>query len=131
MKYFILMMLSVILIVGCETGDKTSQLEAEKMDFINQMKANEDSMEEYTIYGVYDFYQLEDPEERLRHINMHAELQERLNKSEWKNTMHYSWTQNGSDTKLLEMFDIKELPTFFVFDKKGIVLQTTNLDDIF
>ncbi|MCK0473241.1 hypothetical protein [Halalkalibacter sp. APA_J-10(15)] len=131
MKYLILMLLSLGLIVGCESGDTMTKEDVKKLELLREVKPSMGDDKEYNLYAFFEFYDgsldSEEISEGARQRDKYDELQKTL---EMDNVNQLTLKTNSLNSEEKEILGIKELPTFLVLDESGIVLQSTDLDEV-
>jgi hypothetical protein len=131
MKYLILILLSLSLIVGCESGETMTEVDVEKLELLREVKPNSSDDKEYNLYVLFEFYDgsldAEEINEGERQRDKYDELQDKI---EMENINQLTLKTNASNSDELEILGIHELPTFLVLDELGIVLQSTDLDEV-
>ena len=131
MKYFILLLLSVALIAGCKSGDSKTEEDIVKSDLLREVKPNIDDDKEYNLYALFEFYDgsldANEIREGAKQRDKYVELLEKIEK---EHVNQLIFKTNSSDSDEIEILGIRELPTFLVLDESGIVLQSTDLNEV-
>ncbi|WP_018922722.1 hypothetical protein [Salsuginibacillus kocurii] len=131
MKFLILMMLSLTLIVGCESEETMGEEDVERIDLLRDMKPEMGDDKEYNLYALFEFYDGSfDSDEVSKGAKERDKLDLLHEKIELDDVNQMTFKSNTAGSQEEELLGIEETPTFIVLDESGIVLETTDLDEV-
>ncbi|GAE26936.1 hypothetical protein JCM9140_3045 [Halalkalibacter wakoensis JCM 9140] len=126
MKYFLIFFVCLPLFIGCSNLDK-----AKEVRVIGQMKLDEEKQ-----YHLYSFWS-EIPQENWEEEETNNDLRRQF---ELYSSFHvpvgklhllsYPSPESDAFHDYVQVLDLNEFPTFIMLDHEGIVLRTTNVDEL-
>ncbi|MBU8905247.1 hypothetical protein [Desertibacillus haloalkaliphilus] len=127
MRLIILMVAFIVIGTGCSFGDNLDEMNKNRV--LSEMKAERE--DQYHLYTFWTSFPTENWEE--------ADIDDELkNEFEAYHTIdyskadlrHISFKQKESAGEYINGLDINEFPTFIVLDHEGIILRTTDVNQI-
>ncbi|WP_332634685.1 hypothetical protein [Halalkalibacter flavus] len=126
MKYFILFIVCIPLLIGCSNLDK-----AKEVRVIGQMKPDEEN--QYHLYSFWSAIPQKNwkEEETNNDLRRQFELYFSFNVPVGKlHLVSYPSPDSDKFNDYVEVLDLNEFPTFIILDNEGIVLRTTNVNEL-
>ncbi|MDT8862112.1 hypothetical protein N0O92_18025 [Alkalihalobacillus sp. MEB130] len=126
MKYFILFIVCISLLIGCSNLDK-----AKEVRVIGQMKPDEEN--QYHLYSFWSAFPKENWEEEVIDKDLRRQFELYFSFDVPVGKLHLV-SYPGPDTdkfkEYVEVLDLDEYPTFIILDHEGIVLRTTDVNEL-
>ncbi len=105
--------------------------DVERIDLLRDMKPEMGDDKEYNLYALFEFYDGSfDSDEVSKGAKERDKLDLLHEKIELDDVNQMTFKSNTAGSQEEELLGIEETPTFIVLDESGIVLETTDLDEV-
>jgi hypothetical protein len=126
LKYFILFIVCLSLLIGCSNLDK-----AKEVRVIGQMKPDEEN--QYHLYSFWsaipheNWEETETDEDLRRQFELYFSFDVPVGKL---HLISYPSPESDKFNEYVEVLDLDEFPTFIILDNGGVVLRTTDKNEL-